>query len=267
MKRSTGAAERRVELRRLSDALGAEVRGIDLTRLDDADFTLIHDLWLEHLLLVFPGQHLSADAHVAFARRFGELHVHPYFPHLDAEHPEVLVLEGDRAVADNWHTDVTYESRPPLASVLKMVTSPSIGGDTLWTSQSLAYDALSMPLRRRVERLTARHVTPDRDAGATHPVVRVHPETGRRGLFVNRHFTDRIIEMPLVEGRALLQFLYDLSEQPAFGCRHTWKEGDVAVWDNRCTQHRVVNDYTELRRIERVSVIGDVPIGPGRTDC
>ena len=242
-------------VRPLTPALGAEVADVDLCEVDETTFAEIRRLWLAHLVLVLPGQHLSPAEHVAFAERFGHPHVHEFLAHLDAEHPEVLVLEGDRPVAENWHTDVSYEARPPAASILRMVTAPANGGDTLWSNQHRVYDALSQPMRQVLEGLNALHMTHDRDRSAVHPVVAVHPDTGRRSVFVNRHFTTAIVELPTRESDTLLRFLFDLSEEPRFQCRHQWSEGDVALWDNRCTMHRVVDDYDEFRRVERVSVL------------
>jgi taurine dioxygenase len=256
-----------VEVTRLSGALGAEVRGVDLEQLDDDQFARVHALFLEHLVLLFPDQQVSVEAHIAFGRRFGELFIHPRGPNLD-DHPEVFVLEGDRAVADHWHTDSTFEERPPLASILKMVVVPTVGGDTMWSNQYLAYERLSETMKGLLDHLTALHtltteVQPGRGdpITGTHPVVRVHPETGRRSLFVNRSYTKRIVELSQGESDALLAYLFAFSEQPEFQCRYRWGAGTIAIWDNRCTQHCVVGDYDELRRIERVTPLGDAPRG------
>lgn len=260
---STAATQ--LEVTRLTGALGAEVRGVDLGSLDDDTFGAIHELLLEHLVLFFPGQDLSPEAHIAFAARFGEVHVHPIARGKD-QYSEMTVIEGDRGQANNWHTDVTFQERPPMASILKMVTLPSVGGDTLWTNQYLVYERLSEPMRAFLDGLTAVHSSRPAfahspETTATHPVVRVHPETGRRSLFVNGTFTKRIVELSRGESDALLNFLYRWSERPEFQCRYKWAVGTVGIWDNRCTQHYAVGDYDEFRRAERVTVTGDMPKG------
>ena len=251
------------EVHPVSGAIGAEIVGPDLSALDAEQWVALRALWLEHLVLFFPGQFLGPDDHVSLARRFGEPEIHPYLKKRDEEHPEIVVIEGLRS-ADVWHTDVTFSPTPPLAAVLRMVECPSTGGDTIFTNQYLAFETLSAPLRDLVEGLTAVHTAfgyghPEQES--THPVVRIHPETGRRSLFVNRYFTDRIVELHPAESELLLGHLFTWSEQPRFQCRYSWSEGTVAIWDNRCTQHYVVVDFDQHRAIERVTVIGDVPRG------
>ncbi len=261
------AVESGLDVTRVSGAIGAEVRGVDLGALDDETFARVHKAFLEYQVLFFPGQRLSVEQHVAFGKRFGELFIHPRGPNLE-EHPEVFVIEGDRAVADHWHTDSTFEQRPPMTSILKMVKVPSTGGDTMFSNQYLAYERLSDPMRAFIDGLTAEHtlltsMQPTRGEPLTwtHPVVSVHPETGRRSLFVNRSYAKRIVELSNSESDALLQYLFEWSEQPEFHCRYRWSVGTVGMWDNRCTQHRVVGDYNKVRRIERVTALGDEPQG------
>lgn len=249
----------------IAGALGAEVRGIDLGTLTDTEFEAVQAALLEHLVLFFPDQHLTADEHRSFAIRFGEPEVHPFIPKLDDEHPEIVVLEGV-ARADLWHTDVTFAAHPPICSVLKAVTIPARGGDTMWTNQYLAYETLSAPMRELLDGLTAVHWArpfgyPERTA--VHPVVRVHPETGRRSLYVNRTFTSHLVEMSPGESEVLLDYLFTYSEQPQFTCRYRWSEGTIGIWDNRVTQHYAINDYADVRRIERVTIVGDDPRGDG----
>jgi len=247
----------------MSGALGAQVRGIDLRHLDDHAWGQLHDLWLEHLVLFFPDQALDPDSHVAFARRFGEPEIHAFAPKLDDDHLEVVVLDGVRA--DEWHTDCTFSASPPMASVLHNVICPPVGGDTVWTNQYLAYERLSAPLRGLLDGLTAVHTAHPMghpEVQATHPAVRIHPETGRRSLFVNRGFTSHFVELHRPESDALLAFLYGWSEQPAFQCRFRWSAGTIALWDNRCTQHIGVPDFEGRRLLQRVTVIGDTPVGP-----
>lgn len=207
---------------------------------------------------------LSPQAHIAFARRFGEIEPHPYLPRLDG-HPEIVVIDSDRGDrADIWHTDMTFQQSPPLASILQLTHCPPAGGDTLWSNQYLVYESLSAPLRELLAGLTAVHrirVGTEFTSSAEHPVVRVHPETGRRALYVNRLFTSHIPQLSRNESDALLHHLFEFSESPRFSCRYRWRAGDVAVWDNRVTQHHAVNDYTGHRRGQRVTVAGDLPAG------
>jgi taurine dioxygenase len=254
-----------LDVRPLTGACGAEVRGVDLTALDAAAWDTLYATWLEHLVLFFPDQSLDPDAHVALGRRFGEPEIHPYIPKRDDDHPEIVVIDTVGGGVDVWHTDVTFSPTPPMASVLQMMVNPPRGGDTIFTNQYLAYEMLSQPLRELVDGLTAvHHAAPfgHPEQQAVHPVVRTHPDTGRRSLFVNRTFTSHIVELRRSESDALLQYLYSWSERPDFQCRYRWDVGTIGIWDNRCTQHYAVADYRDERRvIERVTVIGDVPEG------
>jgi taurine dioxygenase len=269
----------RIQVRRLAGALGAELSGVDLTRpLDDPTRKEIHDAWMEHQVLFLRGQRITREQHKDFARGFGELHVHAVLRQLESEgHPEIVVLESNqkqRYVADAWHSDVTFERKPPMGSILRAVVAPDYGGDTLWASMYAAYEALSDPMQRLLSGLRARHagdffntIAKDdqkqqlaRDNGAVHPVVRTHPVTGRKGIFVNSTFTQSIEGMKPGESRALLDFLYQHVSQPDFSVRFHWETDSIAMWDNRCTQHRVVRDRIEApRRMERVTLIGDAP--------
>lgn len=251
-------------VRPVSGAVGAEVSGLRLADLDERAFADLRGLWHEHLVLFFPDQHLSPDEHVSFARRFGEPEIHPFIPKLSDEHPQIVVLEGD-ARADVFHTDVTFAASPPMASVLHAKVIPVAGGDTIFTNQYLAFEQLSDPMRELLGQLTAVHtatVFGHPDLRAEHPLVRVHPETGRASLFVNRQFTSHIPQLRRPESDALLDYLLRWSEEPMLACRYRWAPGTVGVWDNRCTQHYAVNDYADAaRRVERVTVLGDAPTG------
>ena len=255
-----------VDARPVSGALGAEVHGVDLENLTDDVFEQVHALLLEHLVLFFPdAAGLSPEAHKAFGRRFGQLEVHPFLPKLDG-HDEIVVLDSDQgAKADVWHTDVTFSPSPPIASILQIVHCPPWGGDTMWSNQYLAYQVLSAPLRDLLDGLTARHVfaVPGGTfrSEAEHPVVRTHPVTGRRSLYVNRMFTTRIPQLRKDESDALLALLFEISERPQHTCRFRWREGAIAMWDNRATQHHAINDYTDRRIGQRVTVLGDQPRG------
>jgi taurine dioxygenase len=258
-----------VQVRRIAGALGAEVTGLRLDALDDAGFAEVHRLLLEHLVLFFPGQHLQPDAHRAFASHFGEMEIHPFIPKLDDDHPEIVVLRSDQGgIADVWHTDVTFSASPPLLSVLNMLECPEAGGDTMWTNQAKVFESLSAPMRELLLGLTAVHhaaVFGHPEQQAEHPVVRRHPETGQASLFVNRQFTKKIVQLSKGESDALLAYLYTFSEQPQFTCRYSWKPGTIGMWDNRITQHYVVNDFEEPRSLSRVTVLGDDPKPAGDT--
>jgi taurine dioxygenase len=253
-----------LDVKRLSGSLGAEVRGLRLTEVGPDEVRAIHGLLNEHLVLFFPDQHLDPDEHIAFGRHFGRLEGHPNLA-LDAERPEFFELKavgGAGAVADEWHSDLSCEKEPSIYAILHMKKCPAFGGDTLWANMYKAYDALSQPMKDLCEGLSALHdagphLAPDRRA--IHPVVRVHPETGRKSLFVNHHFTRRIVEMSHEESEMLLAFLTRHATEDRFTVRYKWTEGTIAMWDNRCTQHHVLNDFEGERVIQRVTVMGDQP--------
>jgi taurine dioxygenase len=251
-----------LSLRPCTEALGVEVSGLDLTSPEESDVDLILELLGKHHVLFFSDQSLTPDSQVALAQRFGELHVHPFLDRIGADNPAVTVLEGDRPVADNWHTDGTFVERPPWISILRMVTSPQTGGDTQWSNQELAYRSLDPDVRARLHGMTALHETPDRDRRVVHPVVRSRARTDRPALFVNRFFTTRIVELSERESSQLLAELFDIAESSALCCQHRWSDGDVAIWDNTSTQHRVATGYREMRRVERVSIRGPRPVAP-----
>jgi taurine dioxygenase len=262
---ATQVTEPALVSRRLSAALGAEVTGIDLSSLDGEQVEAIQAELLAHHVLFFPGQDLDHDAHVALGRQFGELEIHPHLPSPSVEHPEIVELRASwGGVADEWHTDVTFLPSPSVMSIMLMVECPEVGGDTMWANQHLAFEQLSPPLQEMVTGLTALHDAEPHgkpEVKAVHPVVRTHPETGRRSLLVNPHFTRRIIELSALESDLLLGHLTRWAVQERFTVRHRWSPGTVAMWDNRCTQHFVVNDFEGERVINRVTVLGDHPEG------
>jgi len=270
----------------LSPALGAIVGGVDLRQpLADADQRAIEQALLDHQVLFFRAQPIEPRQQAAFAARFGDLHIHPIYPNIP-EQPEVLVLDtAVTDVRDNaiWHTDVTFLETPALGAVLAAKQLPAYGGDTLWASSSAAFEALSQPLQRLLDGLTACHDftrsfplerfgnTPEaleryhevqrKHPPVTHPVLRTHPVTGRKGLFVNEGFTTRINELEPAESDALLRFLFAHSTRPEFSIRWRWQENDVAFWDNRITQHYAVDDYRPARRVmHRATILGDKPV-------
>jgi taurine dioxygenase len=254
-----------LDVRPVSGALGAQIIGVDLNELTGEVFDAVHELLLRYLVVFLVGQErLTPEAHIAFGRRLGTLEPHPYLPQLDG-HPEIVIVDSEHGgKVDVWHTDMTFQQSPPLASILHMVQLPEAGGDTMWSNQYLAYEQLSAPLREFVDGLSAIHIIRIGDQftdRAEHPVVRVHPLTGRRALYVNRLFTSHIPQLSRNESDALLQHLFEFSESPPFTCRHQWRTGDVAVWDNRVTQHYAINDYAQPRRAQRVTVLGDDPTG------
>ena len=206
------------EVSRLATALGAEVRGVDLAGADDAQIDAIRELLLEHLVLFFPDQHLSVDDHVAFGRHFGPLEGHPNLKNPFTDHPELFELAASQGgVADEWHTDITFQDEPALMSVLHMLRCPPTGGDTMWSSLYAAYDALSAPMKELCEGLTALHDAHPHDRAdkmAIHPVVRVHPDTGRRALYVSEHFTRRIVEMNCRRVGGAARLPHALDRQP-----------------------------------------------------
>lgn len=269
----------------LSPSIGALIGGTDLRQpLSDADQQVIDQALLTHQVLFFRAQPITPQQQAAFAARFGDLHIHPIYPNVP-EQPEVLVLDtAVTDVADNaiWHTDVTFLPTPALGAVLAAKQLPAYGGDTLWASSSAAYEALSKPLQTLLDGLTATHdftrsfplerfgnteedlaryhEVQRKNPPLSHPVVRTHPITGRKGLFVNEGFTSRINELQPAESDALLRFLFAHATRPEFTIRWRWQENDVAFWDNRITQHYAVDDYRPARRVmHRATILGDAP--------
>ena len=275
----------------VSPALGAEVAGVDLSRrLGAEEFDTVHRALLDHGVVFLRDQEVQPRDLVDFAARFGPLNVHPMMKPLDG-YPAILEIvknpEDRHNFGGSWHTDLSYLARPALASLLYAREIPPVGGDTLFASMYLAYEALSDGLKGLLSGLRAVHdtrriYTPDaqRRLGGTigdaasmrrnrpedqheeavHPVVRTHPETGRRALYVNCNFTSRFEDMTEAESAPLLDFLFTHLQRPEFTCRFRWTEGAVALWDNRCTQHYALNDYHGYRRVmHRVSIEGDRP--------
>ncbi len=258
----------------ISGALGTEIHGIDLgSGLDRHQFAELRHALLNHMVLVLRDQDLDAGALVALGRRFGGLHINPFVAGVDG-HPEVMEVrseENDTArFAGRWHSDITWAERPALASILHARIVPPFGGDTLFANMVLAWDALSPVMRRVLDGLKAEHAAfqgHDRDANlanapetVSHPLVRTHPESGRKALFVNEYFTRAIEGMTSDESRAILEFLFRHLIRPDFTCRVRWQPNTLVIWDNRCTQHYATNDYPGNRRLMwRVTVEGDRP--------
>jgi taurine dioxygenase len=255
------------EVRRLAGALGAEVHGPDISNASPEDIDAIKSILLEHMVIFLPDQSPTPEAHIRFGRHFGELEGHPNLSSDSSLPPEIFQLQASAGgVADEWHTDLTFQEHPALMSILHMVKCPDTGGDTMWTSLNAAYDELSDPMKSMCDGLTALHdALPHNrpELMAIHPVVRVHPLTGKKALYVNEHFTRRIVEMNATESEAVLGYLTRWVSNPRFTVRYNWQPGTIGIWDNRCTQHFVLNDFEGERIIQRVTVVGDQVEGDG----
>ncbi|HEY4135858.1 MAG TPA: TauD/TfdA family dioxygenase [Alphaproteobacteria bacterium] len=275
------AATLNVTVRPLSPALGAEISGVDLSRpLGDAAFAAVHEAWLRHQVILFRGQTLDEDGQIAFAQRFGELQPVRTTPGLYAN-PYVLmvtnvVIDGKKgALPDGemqFHSDQCYYENPAKATMLFGIEVPPSGGDTLFSSATAVYESLPAATQAKIDGLQALNVY-DYGGGATvkgtvaddapkfvHPVVRTHPETGRKGVYVNRLMTDHIVGLPRAESEALLEELFLQIEKPAFVYAHKWRVGDLVMWDNRCALHaRTDFDPGTRRMMRRVTVKGDRP--------
>lgn len=275
------------ELVSLTGHLGAEVRGVDLATLDDATFVLVEDALVEHEVLFFRGAHLTDDQQLALGARFGALNIFPMARLLGATKPGLgAIVDGpdNPPVADEWHTDVTWIPTPPDVAVLRSVVVPERGGDTIWASMTAAYDALSPTMQQLVCGLRVRHDNtsfiggmlqkrpeldvpggvPDRLRAeyppVEHPLVRTHPMSGRRSLFLGGRFMRGIVGMYQGESDALLGFLQQHAANEQFQCRWHWQVGDVAIWDERSTNHRAAGDnFPYCREIRRVECGGAVP--------
>lgn len=269
-----------LHLKPVTPRIGAEIDGIDLSQpLAEDTVEALHDALMEHLVLFFRNQDLTFEQHKRFGKYFGELHVHPNARSPEG-HPEVLVIHADaktrRIAGDKWHSDVSCEAEPPMGSILRLHTLPASGGDTLFASMYAAYDALSAPMQELLGKLTAVHdggpnySNRNQLAGvsnankvfphAEHPVIRTHPVTKKRAIFVNPAFTTEIKGVSPSEGQALLNFLFDHIAKPEFHCRFKWEPNSIAFWDNRSAQHHAMWDYyPQVRSGYRVTICGDRP--------
>ncbi len=262
------------EARPLTGALGAEIEGVDLRAgLDGRRLADVRRALVNHMVLVFRDQDLDAAQLVALGRSFGALHVNPFVAGL-ADHPEVMEVRSEEnetaRFAGRWHSDISWAQRPSRGSLLHARVVPPWGGDTLFANAVMAWEALSPAMRGMLDGLKAEHAAfqgHGREAvfaGApetvSHPLIRVHPETGRKALFVNEYFTCGIEGMTSDESRPILDFLFRHLVRPEFTCRVRWRERTLAFWDNRCTQHYAANDYRGERRLMwRVTIEGDRP--------
>ncbi|MFZ5668341.1 MAG: TauD/TfdA dioxygenase family protein [Pseudomonadota bacterium] len=270
-----------MKITRVAGALGAEIADVDLAAdLSDSEIGAIRAALVEHQVIFFRGQSLTPARQVAFGRRFGPLNIHPYVSGM-AGHPEVMEIVKEPADRLNfgggWHSDMSFLETPAIGSILYAVELPAWGGDTLFASQAAAFEALSPGMRMTLEGLNAIH-SAEREYAPTgpsaqkresmrisdaeglagryvHPVVKVHPESGRKALYVNPAFTMQFEGWTRRESRPLLQYLFDHSRQEAFTCRFRWEPGSVAFWDNRQVWHYALNDYPGQRRhMRRVTV-------------
>lgn len=279
---------RRIDVRQLTAAIGAEVIGVEFGKAVDAD--IWHDIKTalqDHLMLSFRDQHLDAQSLLAIGRAFGDtggMEVHEVFTPL-AGHPEISVLENNAQKPpsnDYWHSDVTYRERPSMFTILYAETIPPIGGDTLWLSAHAAYAALAPPIKALLTGLTATHdilnafgghflrqeggkaayrKAQDQYPPVEHPVVVTHPGSGKPLLFVNPSFTSDIVQVSRLESQHLLHMLYQHTVNPSWQVRHKWRKNDLVIWDNRATQHYATGDYfPSLRRMHRITVGGEKPV-------
>lgn len=270
-----------IEVEPVTPRIGAVISGVDLSKpVSNQQYSEIHDALMAHQVIFMRDQDMSLDQHKDFGRHFGELHIHPASPGPEG-HPEVLTIHADanskRIAGERWHSDVSCDAEPPMGSILHLHTIPPSGGDTLFASMYAAYEALSDRMKSYLEGLTATHsgdhVYRGRykdqgvdDAGKVyptnvHPVVRTHPVTGRKALYVNSTFTVKINEVSRDESEGVLKFLYDFTAKPDFQCRFRWQEKSVAFWDNRCVQHIAMWDYfPQVRSGYRITVKGDRPV-------
>jgi taurine dioxygenase len=267
----------------LSGAIGAEIHGVDVANLDDATFSRVHQALLDHGVIVLRDQDITPAEQVAFARRWNGLHTHPYLKGIP-EHPELIeiVKEPDEegGFGAHWHTDQIFTPEPAMATMLYAKVVPPFGGDTLFASTTSAYDALSDGMKamlRDVRTFNRYNKTAKRSGKmsgkvtdvekpsepATHPIIRVHPETGRPSLYINdRENTPRLDGMTEEESTPLMSFLLRHATRPEFTCRVRWDVGSLGIWDNRQVLHMALNDYPGYRRVmHRLTIKGDVPFG------
>lgn len=265
---------------KLTPIIGAEIDGVDFAGpLSNRTIDEIHRALAENIVIFFRDQHITPQQHLAFGRLFGELHVHPAAPHEPGE-PALMKIHADkdspRANGEGWHSDVSCDLEPPMGSILHIRQCPPHGGDTLFASMYAAYEALSERMKAYLEGLTAIHDGEPIYRGlyanlgvadkpsyprAEHPVIRTHPVTGRKALYVNRGFTTRIAGVPPDESDAILTYLFDHAEKPLVQCRFRWTEDAIAFWDNRCAQHRAMWDYwPHTRSGNRVTIKGERPV-------
>ena len=264
-----------IEVKPMTRRIGAEIFGVDLSqKLGDQQFQEIHDALIRHLVIFFRDQRLTHDQHKAFGRRFGRLTIHSGVPGLP-DHPEIVAIHADATskfvAGESWHSDLTADPEPPLGSILYLPIVPEIGGDTLFASMYAAYDALSDKMKIYLDGLSAVHdadhvyrpLFPDIDRKypcSVHPVIRTHPVSKKKLIFVNPSYTTEIKGVAKAESVAILGYLYQHCSNPDFHVRFRWQPNSLAFWDNRCSWHQAVWDYfPDIRSGFRVTVAGDRP--------
>lgn len=283
MNKAVRASDLAIQLEPLTPTIGAEVHGIDLLKpLTDDQFQSIRQAMVDWKVIFFRDQDITPEQHLAFARLFGELEIHP-FAYPQENYPEVMAISHNRenrGTENIWHSDVTWRSEPSLGSVLRGIDMPIVGGDTLFADMCAAYEGLSDEIKEKLDGKKAMHDAQNfikmmRDHGADeakiadleerfpaqeHPIFRTHPETGRKTIYVNAAFTRHIVGMEREESDAMLKHLFAQASIPEYQCRFRWRNNSIAFWDNRACQHYAVSDYwPETRRVERVTIKGDRP--------
>jgi len=277
-----------LEIAPVTGALGAEIAGVDLSHeLSNSEATTIRQAWLDHKVVFFRDQKLTPSTQLRFARLFGEPEVYPFIKGLDEapEVTEILKTEQDaKNFGGSWHSDTSYMPEPAMGTVLYALETPETGGDTMFANTAAAYDALSDGMKRmlaglvgvnssdhgyaggraagmaRLDAMKGTYVAESKSYVSEHPIVRTHPETGLKGLYIGRSHTVRFKDMTAAESKPLIDFLTDHIARPEFTCRFRWRPGSIAVWDNRATQHFAVNDYPgQRRRMHRIVLKGDRP--------
>ncbi|KJS24420.1 MAG: taurine dioxygenase [Hyphomonadaceae bacterium BRH_c29] len=265
------------EARQMSPAIGAELIGADLTKPTDTLVSEVRAALLRYKVVFFRDQDITRAQHLAFARKFGELEIHPATPKEQPDREVLRIAHGpnSRGVENSWHSDVTWREEPSLGSILRAIELPPVGGDTLFSNMVMAYEDLDADLKERLCQMTAVHDIArvfakrlNKDVTELHakfppqehPVIRTHPETGQRGLYVNTAFTDHIKGMDRKESDELLKYIYSRAAIPEYQCRFRWAPGSLAFWDNRACQHYAASDYfPDVRIMERVTIAGDKP--------
>jgi taurine dioxygenase len=276
---------KRITLRPISGSLGAEIHGVDLAEgPDEETFAEIKQALLDHLVIFFRDQHITPEQQIAFGKRFGDLHVHPFIPNLPG-YDEIIQLWAETGekdtlrLANSWHPDLSYTNDPPLAAILYGIQIPWRGGDTMWVNLYKAYDTLSERMKEIIADMVAVHdVTKtyrrqdlQKKGGAEQywntyskappveqPLVKIHPETGKKLLYISELTTTHIVGLNPLESDAMLNMLFKHIDWKELQCRFNWEKNSIAMWDNRCTVHYAVRDYTEPREMHRVTVLGEV---------
>ncbi|MFY0611037.1 MAG: TauD/TfdA family dioxygenase [Hyphomicrobiaceae bacterium] len=291
------AAYNRISVKPIAGALGAEISDVDLAQIDDETFDEIVDAWHEHLVVFFRDQRLSPDQQIAFSKRFGDIHLHPFMKGMET-HPEILEIikeEGDtKTFGSVWHTDQMFNPKPAKATILYAKETPDAGGDTMFSNGYLAYETLSDSMKALCETLKTWNVgdrkklqagdnqnigagraerykgnpkmaakvqepAEDVQTESAHPLVRTHPHTGRKALYIGNH-SQNLEGFEEKEAKPILDYLRAHTVQPEMTCRFAWQPGSMAIWDNRCTQHLALNDYHgKRRRMHRITIAGDEP--------